>query len=86
MEICCLKTLSPVQLQQFGQIDDCSPVENFLGLSLKHIRSLKIKHDDAGNEEVKIVYIDNILSLCVCVCIDDTMYVCDLPNNCEINM
>lgn len=81
--ICCVTKLNCAKLQHFGQSTDQPLIDNFLGLSLKHIHVLSVNNT---SDKIEIIPIENILSLCVCIDNGSHVFVCDEPNTYDINL
>ena len=81
--ICFIEKLNCAEIQPFGQSDDEFSVDNFLGISLKHIHVLENNTTSTKNS---IIHVENILGLCVCIDNGKCIFVCDEPNKYEVNL
>jgi len=74
--VCCIRKLEYTRVKQFGQPSENTSIDNFLGLSLKHINVLS---NDTSNT-FEIICVENILFICICICVEQNAYVCEEPN------
>lgn len=83
--ICCVHKLKNKCINILGSPDKNEVIENFLNVKIKHLHCFEVVNS-LKDEDVCIVKLENVLNMCNCIKMENSLYIAENVNDVELNL